>query len=157
LTVAAETRWTAPIQYLPGGAGALPLLGQAPMVAFAAVTTQAQAELAETPLLAVIAAAEMEDAQQWLEQVQPLDHTPAIAITGAAADPFLRPYLDSAQLQGLVSGFDGAYHYQGAMEARGDQVADTLRLNRQVILQNWGQLAVIAIILIGNLAALLGR
>lgn len=157
LTVAAETRWTAPIQYLPGGAGALALLGQAPVAAFTAATTQVHAELAETPALAVLAAADMEDAQQWLEQVQPLDQSPTIAITSAAADPFLRPYLDSAQLQGLVSGFDGAYHYQAEMESRGDQVVDALRLNRQVILQNWGQLAVIAIILIGNLAALLGR
>ena len=156
LTVAAESRWTAPIQYLPGGAGALPLLGQAPAAAFAATTPQEREGVTEAPALAVVAAAEMEDAQQWLEQVQPLDHTPVVAVTSAGADPFLRPYLDSGQLRGLVSGFDGAYQYQSKLEIRGD-TAETDRLNRQIVLQNWGQLAVIAIIVIGNLATLLRR
>jgi hypothetical protein len=98
----------------------------------------------------------MEDGQQWLEQVQPLDHTPVVAITSAAADPFLRPYLDSGQLRGLVSGFDGAYQYQAAMDDGEDSV-EADRLDRQIVLQNWGQLAVIALIIIGNLAALLAR
>ena len=46
-----------------------------------------------------------------LEQAQPLDRLPIVAFTSAAADPVLRPYLESGQLRGLVSGFDGAWAY----------------------------------------------
>jgi hypothetical protein len=111
---------------------------------------------AEPPALVVTFAAEAEQVQHWLEQVQPLSRTPVIAVTGAAADPILRPYLDSGQLAGLVSGFDGAATYARKLDPFADPDANPT-LIRQIVLQNWGHLALLAAIALGNLAALLSR
>jgi hypothetical protein len=56
----------------------------------------------------------------------------------------------------LVSGFDGAYAYRQLLQPF---VApeDTLALLRQIVLQNWGHVALLAAIALGNLAALLSR
>lgn len=125
-----------PVRFLPGGAAVLPLLG------------------AQRADLAVVVAAQAEDVQHWLEQVAPLNRTPVLAVVSAGADPPLRPYLDSGQLVGLVSGYDGAYHYT---ELLGESPApDTVRILRtQVAGQNYGALALLAIIVLGNLATLL--
>ena len=82
-----------PPRFLPGGVMVLPALGQ------------------EHADLAVVFAAQAEDAQAWLEQVAPRNRVPVVAATGAGADPLLRPYLASGQLIGLVSGYDGAATY----------------------------------------------
>jgi hypothetical protein len=124
------------VRFLPGGATVLPLLG------------------AQRADLAVVVDAQAEDVQHWLEQVAPLNRAPVLAVVSAGADPPLRPYLDSGQLVGLVSGYDGAYHYT---ELLGESPApDTVRaLRTQVAGQNYGALALLAIIVLGNLAALL--
>ena len=145
--------------YLPGGA-ALPLIGQdlaaglniLPGVS-AANVTQA---VALGPALAVLLVAQAEEAQQWLEQTQPLNTLPTVAFASAAADPVLRPYWQSGQLQGLVSGFDGAWAYQSHGDLRlSDENA--ARIGRQRVHQAWGQVAFLVVIVLGNLAALLGR
>ncbi len=160
LDVAAETNWPATYAYLPGGAAVLPLLARDPVTALLddpAVATEATRNaLARAPSLVVVAAAQAEDAQEWLEQVQPLERTPVVAVTGAGADPVLRPYLDSGQLRGLVSGFDGGYSYQHRLEPFTAHTSPPW-LTAQVILQNWGHMALILVIILGNLAALLGR
>jgi hypothetical protein len=108
------------------------------------------------PALVLVLAAQADDVQQWLELAQPLDHLPVVALTAAGAELLLEPYLDSGQLTGLVSGFDGAVAYQ-ALRSTPLAIADEQTLQRQVVAQNWGQFALLAVILVGNLAALLGR
>ena len=135
--------------YVPGGAAVLPLLVRDPAAAGIPPT-------ATSPDLIVVAAAQAEDVQQWLEQVQPLAPGRVVAVTSAGADPILRPYLASGQLAGLVSGFDGAYAYRSRLDPF---VApeSAPRLAQQITLQNWGHLAILAVIVLGNLAALMGR
>jgi hypothetical protein len=140
--------------FLPGGAAVLPLLAIAPAAGLPEGAALSAAE--RRPGLVVVAAAHAEDAQDWLEQVQPLEHTPVVAVTGAGADPILRPYLDSGQLSGLVSGFDGAYAYAQNLDPFAERSTPPL-LVLQIMLQNWGQLAIIAIIVLGNLAVLFSR
>lgn len=124
------------VRFLPGGATVLPLLA----------TQQAD--------LAVVIGAQAEDVQQWLELVAPLNRAPVLAITAAGADPPLRPYLDSGQLIGLVSGFDGGFHYAELVGM--PPTPDAVRGWRfQIAGQNAGALTLLAIIVLGNLAALL--
>lgn len=160
LELAAETSWPVTYSYLPGGAAVLALAARDPLAALledpAHVLEATQHAVARPPGLVVVAAAQAEDAQLWLEQVQPLERTPVIAVTGAGADPILRPYLDSGQLRGLVSGFDGGYSYQQLLEPFTAHNSPPW-LGAQVVLQNWGHLALIVVIVLGNLAALLGR
>lgn len=146
--------------FLPGGPATLPLLAREPtqvLLENPTITSEdARDTFAGEPALVVVAAAQAASVQHWLEQVQPLRPTPVVAITAAAAGPILRPYFDSGQLAGLVSGFDGAYSYQ-RLQARFATPAETPRLQRQVVLQNWGHLALLGVIALGNLAALLAR
>ncbi|HAJ38091.1 MAG TPA: hypothetical protein DCL15_20665 [Chloroflexi bacterium] len=126
---------TLAVRFLPGGVTVLPLLS------------------AERADLAVIFGAQAEDVQQWLEQVAPVNRAPVLAVTSAGADPPLRPFLDSGQLVGLVSGYDGAYHYY---ELLGETPPAAVRsLRTQLVGQGYGALALLAIIVLGNLAALL--
>ena len=124
------------VRFLPGGVTILPLLGQ------------------DNADLAVVIAARAEDVQYWLEQVAPVNQAPVVAVTAAAADPMLRPYLDSGQLVGLVSGFDGGYHYAELM-ADAPEPGYVQAMRQQVAGQNYGILAILAIIALGNLATLL--
>ena len=94
--------------------------------------------------------------QEWLEQAQPLNELPVVAFTSAAADAPLRPYLESGQLRGLVSGFDGAWAYQ-QLSSTPLTAQNEARLSRQLPRQTWGHIAILVTILLGNLAALLGR
>jgi hypothetical protein len=151
------------VRYLPGGAAVLPLLGQDTRKGLLGDSGDSDDELpsvrsllAQMPSLAVVFAAQAEDVQQWLEQVQPLNQTPVIAVASAGADPLLRPYQDSGQLAGLVSGFDGAYAYAHLLR-RPLSPEEQQAAERHVAFQNWGHFAALAAILLGNLSALLGR
>lgn len=126
---------TLEVRFLPGGATVLPLLAT------------------ENADLAVLFGAQVEDVQQWLEQVAPVNRAPVLAVTSAGADPPLRPFLDSGQLVGLVSGYDGAYHYYEQLGATPPATVRALRT--QVAGQGYGALALLAIVVLGNLAALL--
>lgn len=129
-------RRTIEVRFLPGGAAILPLLANEPAD------------------LAIIFAAQAEDVQHWLEQVAPINRAPVVAVTAAGADPPLRAYLKSSQLAGLVSGFDGAYHYAEMLDK--PLTSDEVRWMRfQVTGQGYGALAIAAIIVLGNLASLL--
>ena len=160
LALAADLAQPIIYAYLPGGAASLPLLARDPARALIenvmVAAPEQRASLVPHPSLIVAAAANSEDVQQWLEQVQALDRVPVIAVTGAGADPILRPYRDSGQLSGLVSGFDGAYTYRQLLEPFAAPEINATLL-QQVILQNWGHFALLAVIALGNLAALLSR
>lgn len=159
-----ENRILVEAGFLPGGPAALPLIGQDPVGSVApnsdtgtpadslAVRRLAQ----QPPTLAIVLAAQAEDVQDWLEQVQPLDGTPVVAVTSASADLILRPYLDSGQLAGLVSGFDGAYHYQNLIQVPASRPMEQ-RLQLHVVAQEWGGWLVLGILVAGNLAALWRR
>jgi hypothetical protein len=143
--------------YLPGGAAALALLAAAPAQALLGHTERAANWLALTtdqrPALTIVLAAHPEEVQQWLELVQTERQLPVLAFTGAGADPVLRPYLATGQLQGLVSGFDGAAAYQ-QLRDRGVAGSPSVRDTTQLIAQNWGHVALLLILLLGNLRAL---
>lgn len=123
-------------RFLPGGSAILPLLGQ------------------ERADLALVFAAQAEDVQVWLEQVAPLNRTPVVAATAAGADPMLRPYLESGQLVGLVSGFDGAASYAALMEEPPARTREQV-MNIQVATQNVALWMLLALLLGGNVVALL--
>lgn len=137
--------------FLPGGATVLALLAQN---LSAGINGQPTPALMQRPALIVVVAATGEAVQQWLELAQPVDKIPVVAFTSAGADPILRPYLDSGQLSGLVSGFDGAYAYQ-QLRTRPLSQAEATVYRRQLIFQNWGHLAFFLVIVLGNLAALI--
>lgn len=143
--------------YLPGGAPALALLAASPQEALIGHTERAANWLALTadqrPALTIVLAAQPEEVQQWLELVQTERPLPVLAFTGAGADPILRPYLASGQLQGLVSGFDGAAAYQQLLDGRFARLPST-RYTEQLIAQNWGHFALLLILILGNLRAL---
>lgn len=146
-------------EFLPSGA-ALPLLGQDLARGLNLSTDEVGASNLLTPeaapVLTILLAAQAEDVQQWLEQVSPLDQVPLVAFTSAAADPVLRPYWTSGQLQGLVSGFDGAWSYLQMSEVSLPPAVQA-RFERQLMQQRWGLIAFLVVIGLGNLAALFGR
>jgi hypothetical protein len=93
----------------------------------------------------------------WLEQVAPRNKAPVVAVTGAGADPLLRPYWESRQLAGLVSGFDGAASYTTLLaKSLPFNPPQLAALQSQLVGENIALLAFLAIIILGNLAALLG-
>jgi hypothetical protein len=150
--------------FLPGGAAALSLLGQAPAVGVP-VDLQGRSEeirpplqtlSEEGPVLALVISARFEPVQRWLEQVQPLNGVPTVAITSAAAGPVLRPYLDSGQLAGLVSGYNGGIGYRQLL-LRPLARAEQMPLWRQIHGHNAALIVLIVVIVIGNLALSLER
>ena len=160
LALAADLAQPITFAYLPGGAASLPLLARDPTAALLenilVVSPEQRQALVQSAALVVTAAPQAEDVQNWLEQVQALDRIPVVAVTAAGADPILRPYRDSNQLSGLVSGFDGAYAYRKLLDPFVAPESTPVLLH-QIVLQNWGHLALLAAIALGNLAALLSR
>jgi hypothetical protein len=63
--------------------------------------------------LVIVLTDSAENGRAWVEQVQPLlGQTPLTMVTSAQASPLLLPYLDSRQVQGLVSGLYGGAMYE---------------------------------------------
>jgi len=150
--------------YLPGGVGSLPLLGQAPAQALPldmqgrslGDRSTLTALQDRSPALLLILAARSDDTRQWLEQVQPLNAAPALVVSSAAADPVIRPYVDSGQIVGLVSGYAGGVAYGDMFVAAAPvQVQEAQR--RQITGQNWALALLLLVIVVGNLAGLTGR
>jgi hypothetical protein len=143
--------WVGNGLFLSGGTAALPLVARDPtqLLSFAPTNTPA-------PQMAVIVAAQAEDVQQWLQIVQPVNRLPVVAITAAGAEPVLQPYLASGQLAGLVSGFDGGAAYQALRAEPLSQQAQRKQM-LAVGVQNSGAIALLFIILAGNMARLFRR
>lgn len=146
--------------FWPGSAAALSLLRQAAaggMASLAAAPPAVSPASQRSPDMALIFASGAEDVQHWLEVVQPLYPTlPVVAFTSAAADPVVRPYLQSKQLAGLVTGYDGAAAYE-EMRSPGATTEATLTLRRHTVAQGWSQVALLLILAAGSLAGLLTR
>lgn len=150
--------------YLPGGIGSLPLLGQSPAQGLPvdargrSLDSRAALNVLETdgPDLLVIFAARSEEVQRWLEQIQPLNRAPIVAVTGAAVDPAIRPYVDSGQISGLVSGYAGGMGYRELL-ADPAPTAEQEAQRRQITAQNWALVVLLLVVGVGNLAGLAER
>jgi hypothetical protein len=108
--------------YLPGGTIGMGALVNSPLAALP-FTTNLQ-PVTDLPVLntirtlpefgAVILLTDSpEIARTWIEQIDQLD-TPVsvIAVVSAQAAPLLQPYFDSGQINGYVSGLNGAVSYE---------------------------------------------
>ncbi len=158
LTVAARGRVMPSIAYVPGGASILAYVAQdLPQVGNFAIDFQNTSTWqGNQPDLMVVYAAHADDVQNWLEQVQPALRTPVVAVVAAGADPVLRPYYDSGQLVGLVSGYDGGFNYQRLMDEDAQRYSDG-RYDFYLVLQDWGALVFFLAIVLGNFSAILRR
>ena len=150
--------------YPSGGVGSLALLGQSPTQAIPvdiqgrSLSNRATLTALEqnAPALLLILAARAEDAQRWLEQVQSINAAPVVVVSSAAVDPAIRPYVDSGQIAGLVSGYAGGIAYQ---ELLADVIpsASQESQRRQIAGQNWALAVLLLVIAVGNLAGLAER
>jgi hypothetical protein len=107
-------------------------------------------------VLALVISARFEPVQRWLEQVQPLNQVPTLAITSAAAGPVVRPYLDSGQLAGMVSGYNGGIGYRQLLP-RPLTRSELSPLWRQIRGHNGALIVLLIVIVIGNLMLYLER
>ena len=58
--------------------------------------------------------------RNWIEQAGPrLGNTPMLMVISAQAEPMIRPYFDSGQLKGLISGLPDAKIYEQSNNRRG--------------------------------------
>jgi len=56
----------------------------------------------------------------WIEQAGPeLGATPMAMVISAQAEPMIRPYYDSGQIKGLVTGLAGGHAYEQALQRPG--------------------------------------
>lgn len=59
-------------------------------------------------------------ARVWIEQAGPmLGNTPMAMVISAQAEPMVRPYLDSGQIKGLVTGLAGGKAYEQSLQRPG--------------------------------------
>jgi hypothetical protein len=140
--------WIGDGSFLAGGTAALPFVAQNADNLF-----DDSLNRQTNPRLAVVFASRADDVQQWLEIVQPVNGLPVVAVTSAAADAVLRPYLESGQLVGLVSGFDGAATYQ-SLRAVPLPAEDSRRLAMAVDAQTWGGLLLILLAVVAAIASI---
>jgi hypothetical protein len=107
--------------FLPGGTAGLQEFASRPRVAMQYGLNGSQAWNTDallgveglTGFGAVIVLTEnAETARSWIEQVQPaLGSVPLLMVVSAQAAPMVQPYLDSGQVQGMVSGMSGGMMY----------------------------------------------
>jgi len=107
--------------FLPGGTAGLQEFASRPRVAMQygldgnlAWSTEALTGVEEINQFgAVIVLTEnAETARAWIEQVQPrLGGVPLLMVVSAQAAPMVQPYIDSGQVQGMVSGMSGGAMY----------------------------------------------
>jgi len=100
--------------------------------------------------LVIVLAGEERAARRWLEQIQGRYKVKMAAGVSAAAAPQLEPYLQSGQLQGLLSGLPGAAEYELLLNQPGSAV-------QMLDAQSLAHLVIIAAIILGNGAYLFWR
>ncbi|RMF38315.1 MAG: hypothetical protein D6759_01095, partial [Chloroflexi bacterium] len=94
--------------------------------------------------LVVILEADPEALRWWVEQAAIPLGRPLVAGVSAAIAPLARPYRESEQLRGLVSGLAGAADYERLL-GEGPSAPATLRLDAQML----AQVAIVLLILLG--------
>ena len=126
------------IGFWPGGYAVLP--GLLPWLA------------THEPDLQIVVSADSNDVIHWLEQVAPHVKAPVLAVTSAGIDQMIRPYQDSAQLVGVVRGYNGAQAYAQRNAARFPNL-QARETELHMAAQNW----VSAALILAFLTALLLR
>ncbi len=104
------------------------------------------------PDLQIVVSADAHDVIRWLEQVAPHAKAPVLAVTSAGIDQVIRPYQDSAQLVGVVRGYNGAQAYAQRNAARFPHL-QARETGLHMAAQNW----VSAALILAFLTALLLR
>lgn len=144
--------------YLPGGTISLLEFAQLPSRA-APATLEGNFDIWKQPFLAnvkgldgfsqvIVLTDSAETGRAWIEQVKPLMGTaPLLMVTSAQAAPLLMPYLQSQQVNGMVSGFLGGVTYGQWRHV--DTPADPYWESYQV-----GVLLAVGVILFGGLFSL---
>ncbi len=91
--------------YLPGGPSGIVVFADRSLAGFSAVIV-----LSDSP----------DDARLWVEQAGPklVDQSMLMAVS-AQAEPMIRPYFDSRQIQGLLTGLSGGLAYETANQRVG--------------------------------------
>jgi hypothetical protein len=85
----------------------------------------------------------------WVEQLESSDRPPMLAIVGAAAEPFVLPYVNSGQYDALIAGINGA----AALEAA--RVQETLGPATSMLdSQSLAHLIIMTLMLFGTIAGL---
>jgi len=146
--------------YLPGREAGLRVLTEEPLEAFSKdyrdatpltdfVMAQELAEIGDIALIIELAGSEQMP-RMWLEQVGSRQEVPIVAGVTAAAEQGMRPYLESGQLQGLLSGLVGAAEYELATQGRG-------RARATLDAQSAAHLVILFFVVVGNLAYLVTR
>lgn len=97
--------------------------------------------------LQLIVTPNLMDAVHWLELVAPDFPGPVVAITSAGTGQLARPYFESGQLDGLISGYEGAYHFSQLTNAL-NRHGTGLRLSRFASVQNWVTACLLLVILL---------
>jgi hypothetical protein len=120
--------------YLPGGAGGIKAFAEQPAStigqdiilgnmwntpALAGATVNSVSRLSNFG--AVLVLTDNPDiGRLWIEQAQPsLKPRPMLMVVSAQAEPMIRPYLLSGQINGFVAGMEGAVLYEGKLGTAG--------------------------------------
>ncbi len=100
-----------------------------------------------SPDLQLLVTPHVADILHWLELVAPFIDAPVVVITSAGTGQVIRPYLDTGQVAGLISGYDGAFQFTAG---NGWPVPATYgpRMERHFAAQNWITACLILVILI---------
>jgi hypothetical protein len=112
--------------YLPGGAAGIQVFATNPQQL---VGYTLGGNLWQTPLLqeinsfadfsaAVILTDNPYDGRVWIEQTWRFDN-PLLVVSSAQAEPMIRPYYDSSQIQGMVTGLAGGVIYENELQRPG--------------------------------------
>jgi len=149
--------------YLPGDEAGLRALSSIGGMAVVSTDYVAGKALAKWPVaqgvgnvgdfrLIVELAADSNRVRRWIEQVRSQHEIPMVAGVGAAVWPAVQPYYETEprQLAGLAGGLPGAAAYESLRQVylRGQSSMEALA---------GGVLALVVIVLAGNVAAVLGR
>jgi hypothetical protein len=86
----------------------------------------------------------------WVEQIVARNDVPVVAGVSAATAPYVRPYLDSGQLQALLVGLTGAAEYEAQLGQSGKAI-------KSLGSQTAAQAVIVLLIFLGNLAHLVTR
>jgi hypothetical protein len=140
--------------YIPGGIAGLRAFAETPTEIFPR-SLEAEEIWTTAPLttgatvagfaLALVITDNPDTARAWIEQAEPvLEASPLLMVLSAQAEPMIRPYYDSGQVQGMVAGLAGGAAYENKRGRYGlaSQYWDTFSL---------GLLAATILILIGGL------
>jgi hypothetical protein len=113
--------------YLPGGAGGIQVFSELPLTTvgrdwFQGNLWEKDALKAVTKFSNFAAVIVMTDnpdtGRLWIEQAEPsLRPKPMLMVTSAQAEPMLRPYVASGQVQGMVSGLEDGALYEGLINS----------------------------------------